>query len=87
MESSVVILFGYENQIYGLARQPATECPCEAGPDLDHRDICPEASETTIDLDNPITHFASDPSLSVDELIALAIIELEAVAVDRKKAN
>ena len=87
MEPGVIVFFGYLEQIYGLARLPATDCPCEAGPDLDHWDICREATEATIDLENPITHFACEIALSVDDLIGLAKMELDAIAIDRKKAN
>jgi hypothetical protein len=86
-EPGVIVFFGYQEVIYGIARLPATECPCKAGPDLDHWDICREATETTIDLEHPVTHFACEANLSVDELIGLAKLELDAVAIDRKKAN
>jgi hypothetical protein len=87
MKTGVIIFFSHLKQIYGLARQPASSCPCGGGPQLDHWNICREAAQITIDTDRPITHFACDKALPVDDLIDIAILELDSISIDRNKAN
>jgi hypothetical protein len=82
-----IIIFAHKERMFGLARRPAASCPCNAGSGLNHWDICREASETTIDTEHPIGHFACNRATSVDDLVDLAKVELDAIAVDRGKAN
>jgi hypothetical protein len=87
MSFRVIIVFSHGHRVFGLSREPARGCPCGGGTDRDHWDVCRESSDSSIDTDHPVWHFTSEKGISVDALIRLARIELDAVAIDRTRGN